>query len=83
MTVGIKTERREREERKRKREASDGMLLLCLFGCGGAAEVIESDAEPAINVVVYVEEFIANSLGTRFLLQSFRFGRGAVLVSAT
>lgn len=46
----------------------EGVLLLCLFGCGGAAEVVKSDAEPTINIVMYVEEFIANSLRTCFFL---------------
>lgn len=58
-------------------------ILLCLLGCSSAAEIVESNTEPAINVVVYVEEFITNSLRSHFLLQSFCFSRGAVLVGST
>lgn len=55
-------------------------IVLCLLGCSSATEIVESDAEPAINIVVNVKELIANSLRSRFLLQSFCFSCGAVLV---
>lgn len=43
------------------------IFLLRLLGCGSAAEIVESDTEPAINVVVNVEELVADNLRSGFL----------------
>jgi len=44
------------------------MLLLSLLGRSSTPKIIESDTKPTINIIVYVEEFIANSLRSHFFL---------------
>lgn len=61
----------------------DSMRLLGLFGRRRSTEIVESNAEPAVDVVVNLKVFVANLLGRRFLGQGFCLRGRAIFIRAT
>ena len=68
---------------KDKKENLLVLNLLSLFSGCGSSEVIKSDVEPAVDIIMNAEIFIADLLRTRFFFKSFSLCRCSIFICPT